>query len=64
MKAINNYFNVQCGTCGTGMLGEQHWFEAPAIIVHCQNPNCTEYENKYKLPIQRIELEPYVEPDA
>ena len=62
MKARIDPGRVSCGTCGVGLIGEQAWFESPAIIVHCQNPQCDEYEKQYKLPIQRVELEPYVEP--
>lgn len=58
MKARINYYNVQCCTCGSGLIGEQHWFEAPSIIVECMNPNCEARGKKWKLPIQRIELEP------
>jgi len=41
------------------MIGEQHFFEAEHIIVHCVNNDCIQQNNKYKLPIQRIELEAY-----
>jgi hypothetical protein len=60
MKAIINYFHVQCGTCGSGLKGEKAWLEAPASVVECINPDCPETGKQYKLPIQRIELEPFV----
>lgn len=62
MKVVLEHFSVKCNTCGMGIMGEQHWFEAPSIIVHCINPECAEHGKKYHLPITRIELEPYVEP--
>jgi hypothetical protein len=62
MKARIDPGKVSCGTCGTGLKGEQAWFESPSLIVYCQNPQCEEYDKKYHLPITRVELEPFVGP--
>ena len=62
MKAILNHFFVQCGQCGAGLQGQKPWLEAEAIIVECKNPECPETGKQWKLPITRLELEPFEMP--
>lgn len=65
MKVILNHYHVQCATCGSGIQGQQAWIEAPNIIVECANPNCENYGHRYKLPITKLDLEPFEpEPDV
>lgn len=62
MKAIINYFHVQCGTCGSPLKGDKAWLEAPAIIVECINQDCKETGKQWRLPIDKRELEPFEMP--
>lgn len=64
MKVILNYFNVQCAHCGSGIRGEKAWLEAPAIVVECPNPDCAESGKQYRLPVNKVELEPFEMPNG